>query len=655
MSCPPQAPVFRLLDAYVGWDPLSVEGISGLGDPEGIALAGPPPSATSADEAAARLGHPRLARGADCCTFYLATDLGLLRRGRCAECFEPFWGGVADVPASAAVAAQGGLLAAADEAAGRVWLLREPSGQLVAEITVAGPRLVAFTPEGDVLVVRGDDHVLAFGRDGGPRGAVPYVPRIGARIVRVAVSREREVWALVERTGFLELMRVARGAWQAATPAALEEAFAPSGVSRADDDGFCLGDGCFGWDGCPIAPLPPHVPSGEPRRGQLLTYWLDSGIRRCEWHRVRAEGVVPPGTTVEIAVASAEQVPAAATSSTIAEGPWQGFAAGVPHALDWQSEAFASGDDLDFLIDQPRGRYLHVRVRMTSDGAATPRLRRVRIDMPRATSLQHLPGVYSDNPEAEDFTKRFLSLFDATVEGFDDAIERMPQLLDADHAPEAALPFLARLFAIELDGGWGLEQRRRVVREAIALYRRRGTLEGLRHAIELSFPGATGVAIRELAREEPWGALGTTATLGAMHLFGRSRARMRLGTSALGATPIRSYGDATRDPIDALAFRFEVAVAAVPGVPRELLVERLTDLVEAQKPAHTLATVLVGAGAYGVGTHARVGVDTVAVDPAPAVVGSIRLGASGVLGRAHPGTPLRAGSASVVGMHTTLC
>jgi phage tail-like protein len=679
MSCPPAEPVFRLLDAYVGWDALAgwaVEGITGLEAPLGLTLAGPPASAASEAEVAGLLPHPRLARGDDCCTLFLAPRRPgpLLRRGGCEACFEPFWsgpypdGGTAPV----AVAAGQGRLAVADREQGTVWLLRQATGQLLAAIAVEEPRLLAFTPDGDLLVVSGDAAVLGFGADGLPRDAAGR-PALGARIARLAVASDRSLWALVERAGFLELvvLREPDGAhacdgaapearaWRPATLAELAQAFAPTGTRAISSTGFCL-DGephCWDFDGCPMPGLS-DVPSAAPvRRGQLLTGWIDSGIRRCEWHRVRADASVPPGTTLELAVASAERVPLAvpAAPTPITDGEWQGFAAGIPHALDWQSESFRSGDTLDFLVDQPRGRYLFVRVRMKSDGSASPRLRRVRLDMPRVTSLAHLPGVYAEEPEAEAFTKRFLSLFDATIESFDAAIERMPALLDLDTAPAAALPWLARFFAIELDSSESGEKQRRVLRGAMELYRLRGTPAGLRHAVRLSFgdESADGLVIRELGLERPFGGLGAVE-LGGVRLFGRSRARFRVGTSALGATPIKSYGDPARDPIDALASRFEVSMPPLPDVARELVQERLRELVEAQKPAHTSASVSVGGGDFRVGLSSMLGIDTVIRAPAPALVGSARLGRSGTLAPSRSGTGLRLGRTAVLGTQTTL-
>jgi len=114
--------------------------------------------------------------------------------------------------------------------------------------------------------------------------------------------------------------------------------------------------------------------------GQLITRAIDSGMPRCRWHRVRVDADVPSGTTLEIAVATSEldptgKEPPPQGDPTKAVG-WEKFKAGVPHLLDWQ---VAPAGTLDFLIKQPPGRHLYVRLRPTGDSKASPVVRRVRL------------------------------------------------------------------------------------------------------------------------------------------------------------------------------------------------------------------------------------------------------------------------------------
>ena len=109
---------------------------------------------------------------------------------------------------------------------------------------------------------------------------------------------------------------------------------------------------------------------------------------------------MPPGTGIEVSVVTTDLDP-----TTLPKG--------LPSAADWQSGPAGA---LDLLVQQPPGQYLRLSLTLTGDGTNTPVVRSVRIDFPRRTSLDWLPAVYSENPEAEDFSERFLANFDASID-----------------------------------------------------------------------------------------------------------------------------------------------------------------------------------------------------------------------------------------------
>ena len=182
---------------------------------------------------------------------------------------------------------------------------------------------------------------------------------------------------------------------------------------------------------------------------------------------------------------------------------WEGFEAGIPHPDDWE---VVSGPRYDALLRQPPGRYLFVRIRLQGDGAATPTVRGVRLDLPRSTGLDSLPAIYRSDPAATEFGERFLSLFDAELETIDELVERHPALLDPRGVPGDTLTWLAGLVGITFDPSWSEETRRRLIEAAPALHRTRGTPDGLRRVIALVF--GVDAAVEELGPARAWGAIG---------------------------------------------------------------------------------------------------------------------------------------------------
>jgi phage tail-like protein len=375
-----------------------------------------------------------------------------------------------------------------------------------------------------------------------------------------------------------------------------------------------------------MPPRPPRPPAYA-TDGHLVTLPIDSGIPRCVWHRVQVEADVPAGTEMSVAVASADSP------------------SGAPHPLDWQTVTASA----DLLIQQPPGRYLYLRLALRSvDGTATPVVRRIRLDFPRATSLDALPAIYRANSDAADFTARFLALFDASIADLDSAIERAPALLDPAGVPSEVLPWLGSFLGLVFDPAWDAARRRTILAALPALYRQRGTAAGLRQAFKLVFD--IEPAIIERGPERPWAALGRSARLRGVRLFGRNRTRARIGRSALGQTTLRSWGDPARDPLDALAWRVQILLPPTATAPP---LERMQALLESQKPAHVLASVRVGGTMFLAGALSVVGIDTAFLPPPAPVLGragNIRLGRASVLrrgrwGKAAPCAPFVVGQA----------
>jgi phage tail-like protein len=653
MSCGPAAGKFRLLDAYVGWSEASIAGLIGLDDPSGLRLAPVDPSAIG-PAVWDYLLPPRLARGCGECDLYLLTPSPsrLLRRRACAGAWTPMWSPACDpghMEQPIAVAAHQHQLALADAGAGMIRVWSRDGASLLAEIAFPGIEAIGFAANGDLLAV-GGRRIERYAPGGTPRGAALALPVMTATPLVVAGDATGGVWLLTrEDDGTMHLWHALAGAtaMTAATLAQLAGAgFAPTAIAVLADEGFCLREvsrggmpvtECCSWYGRDVDPalLIPATEPGLVASGTLATHALNSGVPRCRWHRVQLDADVPPGTALQVMVATLDD-------------------AGVaPHPDDWQTIAHGASD---FLIDQPPGQYLYVRIVLSGDGVRTPVVRRVQLDFPRSTSLDSLPPVYRDNPRAEDFSERFLSLFDAGMAEIDAALDQFPAALDGASVRAELLPWLASFLDLVFDPSWDVARQRAILAALPRLYRLRGTVAGLQLALRLVFDA--DVAIQELVFERAWGSLGGSAALGSVRLFGKARARFALGRSSLSSAPLKSYGNPDLDPVSSGAYRFRVLVPPGPEVtPLALL--RVARLVESQKPAHTQATVRSGGAGFVLGSFSALGIDT-AFAPLPAPVlgagGSVRLGRMSVLWPARRGghSVFVLGNPLVAGVQTIL-
>jgi phage tail-like protein len=713
MSCAFGRPTFRLLDRRVGWTdgyfdssgqwvqisdpqiggsptplpvPLVSSSLTSWNDAGGIRFlpAGGVSGANviDAESLLASLPPHRLAPGCGPGSWLLlAADGNVLRRDPYTGCWHPLWSkermpeGLQD---ARAIAASRDRFAIVSGVGVQVWTAF--GEKQVAAVQIKDAVRVAFSPDGDLLVATQPDQgpitLHRYGPAGNHLGHFSPAMVTGP-LDRLAVDSGvssavgESIWiATGHDTGPRSLWRgVWNGAFDSttATATALASAFPATGLTSSSKVGFCLQetgpDGvpvtlCCSWDGCPIpeSSVPPPPAAGWQTNGSITSGWIDSGIPRCRWHRIRVDAVVPRGTAVEVRYVATDFNPSDATN-------WE-----APAPTDWQSSPPGA---LDLLMQQTTGQYLKLQLNFTGDGANTPVVWSVRIDFPRRTSLDRLPAFYRANPDAEDFTERFLANFDASIEDIDAAIARFPAMLAAGAVRAEVLPWLGSFLDVAFDPAWPDSKRRQILHHLPKLYTKRGTVGGLAKTFELIFDGVKP-AISELAAERSWGALADSrhkkgapprvqpnAQVGVVRLFGKAKARFRLGHSALGAAPIHAYGNPDLDPLVAEAYRFDIQIPRGPTPPTALEQARMKALIDSQKPAHTAATIRFAGDGFVVGVWSAVGVDTAFTPPPPSVLGAagnVRLRRASLVaaGPLRGRLPMAVSVSSVVGVQTLL-
>ncbi len=159
--------------------------------------------------------------------------------------------------------------------------------------------------------------------------------------------------------------------------------------------------------------------------------------------------------------------------------------------------------------------------------ASRPRLPAPAPEGPASRYLLDLPALFHDG----DFLGRYLLLFEAVWEPLEARQDHLEMYFDPHTCPEPFLRWLAGWLGVALQDHWPEARRRRLLAEAMDLYRWRGTRYGLTRMLEV----CTGLP-----------------------------------------------AEVTEDPETPFVFRVRVRLPAGGGVDRQLLEE----LVRAHKPAH---------------------------------------------------------------------
>ena len=110
----------------------------------------------------------------------------------------------------------------------------------------------------------------------------------------------------------------------------------------------------------------------------------------------------------------------------------------------------------------------------------------IRLTVSMESLLDYLPAVYR-RPDVMggNFVREFLWIFQHIFYSIESKIARIHTYFDVLDAPDEFLPWLASWVAFSLDGSWSEDERRLFLKEAVELYRVRGTVKGLKSFLNM--------------------------------------------------------------------------------------------------------------------------------------------------------------------------
>lgn len=447
-------------------------------------------------------------------------------------------------------------------------------------------------------------------------------------------------------------------------------------------------------------PLPSYARSAEARSAGPL----DGGTPQTVWHRLYLEAMLPPGCGVTVYLAASDQaseptepaqwhehcfgaVPVSTDNAGVPRGVWVSIPSELPFHPGLVVEPARKDEAGLFtvLIQRTRspvralrGRFLWVRIALRSDGRKTPELFALRAYASRFSYRdRYLPELFhetafgsdADGPPATepvrstpaDFLERLLTNFEGLLTPIEDRIAGAYLLTDARSAPAEALEWLASWIGFTFDPVIPQARRRALLAAAPELYRYRGTLRGLKLALDL----ASGGSVRDgrTVVVEDFRLRRTFATILGADLSGADNPLLpglgESGNSFVGDTLF--LGDEEKKEFLAV---FAADLVERPGrggegpTPAEMaeqqavqqfferLAHRVTVLVhndispvdlgllrrvlELEAPAHIESRVATARAAFVVGIASLIGIDTYLVPkpgPSPVEIERSQLGA----------------------------
>jgi phage tail-like protein len=408
----------------------------------------------------------------------------------------------------------------------------------------------------------------------------------------------------------------------------------------------------------PLIPL--TLPAYARQSTVLLEQPIDSLNAATVWHRLYLEAVVPQGCGILVELAAtAERTPPTQwhrhrVGDVPGEDPvaaWVPQASEVPfHAglLNCSPERQRAGlftvliQKSNRAVRSLQGRYLWVQISLLGNGHATPEFAALRAYGSRFSYLhEYLPELYHETafgPDAADqvgastpadFLERWLNNFEGILTPLEDQIAYSDLLSDPRTTPEEALEWLGSWIGVTFDPAYPMERRRQQLQHAPQLFRQRGTLAGLKLALDLATGGS--VSDGEIIVIEDFRLRRTFATILGANLADTTDPLLAglaiSGNAYVGDTLI--MGDETKreflalfsadlDVTDsettAISSLFEDSAHRVTLFihndidPQDLgLIRRI---VEQETPAHVITTLALASYPLLVGVASLVGIDT---------------------------------------------
>ena len=404
---------------------------------------------------------------------------------------------------------------------------------------------------------------------------------------------------------------------------------------------------------------------------------LDGGSTQMVWHRVFLEAAVPSGCGIRLFLAASNSREAnvedvdwhehrvGATYESLRDGVpravWMNSSSEIPfHKGLVPCSAVPNRTGLFSVLVQRanrpvrslRGRYLHVRIELEGNNRSTPEVWAFRVYGSRFSYRdRYLPEIYREQvfgPDANrviptearstpaDFLDRMLGNFEGVLTLLEDRVAQSWLLTDASSTPDDALGWLSSWIGMTLDSSQPAERQRQMLINSPQLCRQRGTLDGLRRALNIAT--GNGVDNRSIVLVEDFRLRRTVATILGVDLADELDPLLAglavSGNSYVGDTLL--LGDETKGEFlalfgpdasneetdeeenidrffDQLANRLTILVH--DSIRNDLSIIR--NIVELEAPAHVATRILAATHPLLVGMSSLVGVDTYTTDQNP--------------------------------------
>ncbi|MBO4915647.1 MAG: hypothetical protein J5449_10640 [Oscillospiraceae bacterium] len=202
-------------------------------------------------------------------------------------------------------------------------------------------------------------------------------------------------------------------------------------------------------------------------RGAIYLAPIDSAENGFEWDRVKLDAALPKDGGIRAYALALD-------TDDLPEWPREGEGRDPQELFDAPTAA-----GRDFLLSGMHGRYLFLALELSRGGPVLPEIRSVSVRMGGDHMVDYLPGIY----RGDDFTYRFLSVFNSVLQDTEKKIDDLSAQLDPSSAQTDMLGFISHWLCREPTGDE--DALRKELPELLKSYETLYTPEGVRRSAKL--------------------------------------------------------------------------------------------------------------------------------------------------------------------------
>ena len=231
------------------------------------------------------------------------------------------------------------------------------------------------------------------------------------------------------------------------------------------------------------------VNTGEGGMGFFVSGSFDTYISRMTWHRLLAEFDAPENCSVKISCFTSDN------DSDIFDGDV------VRKIDDYLADPAVSDDEKldyfrrlcgstytnvqDVLIREFQGRHLWVKIELATYGDNIPVFKKLRLYFDTRLFTEYLPDIYRREKNGGEFLGRYISIFQSLYLDMENQIDNVARHFDPGFASGEFLAWLSGWVMVEDANMWDEDRLRYLTRNAVEIFKKRGTKAGMMEAVKL--------------------------------------------------------------------------------------------------------------------------------------------------------------------------